>query len=84
MMCSLWSSRLGVVLKTPFRKIYCYETSRDPSRSYGEGEDPHRDVAAAVEQEEESSSEENVGGVKLTTHLHVVPRLRTVELYLHS
>jgi hypothetical protein len=24
------------------------------------------------------------GGVKLTTHLHLVPRSRTVELYLHS
>jgi hypothetical protein len=23
-------------------------------------------------------------GVKLTTHLHLVPRLRMVELYLHS
>jgi hypothetical protein len=24
------------------------------------------------------------GGVKLTSHFHLVPRLRNVELYLHS
>jgi hypothetical protein len=56
------------------------------SRTYGGGQDPHRIVAAAAaeEEEEESSSEENVGGVKLTTHLHVVARMRMVELDIHS
>jgi hypothetical protein len=29
------------------------------------------------------SRAESGGGVKLTTHLHLVPRLRMVELYLH-